>query len=121
QVELVPAALARVAAQAARRARSLACSAGGRVMTLAPVFRPFADSRTYKGLVYLATPLVLSGLWLAVLITIWTLTAVVAITPLVIPALISVGWTIRGGAAVEAALSRWLLGAEIDLPKPPKV
>ena len=90
-------------------------------MTLASVFRPFADSRTYKGLAYLATPLVLSGLWLAVLITIWTLTAVVAITPLVIPALISVGWTIRGGAAVEAALSRWLLGAEIDLPKPPKV
>jgi signal transduction histidine kinase len=87
-------------------------------MTLASVLRPLGESRTYKGLAYLATPLVLGGIWLALLITIWTLTAVVAITPLVVPALMSVGWTIRGGAAIEAALSRWLLGAHIDLPKP---
>jgi signal transduction histidine kinase len=89
-------------------------------MTLADIYRPVTEPRTYKGLVYLATPLVLAGLWLALLITIWTLTFALAITPLVVPALISVGWTIRGGAAVEAALSRWLLGANIDLPKPPK-
>jgi signal transduction histidine kinase len=89
-------------------------------MTFAGIYRPFTESRTYKGLVYLATPLVLSGLWLALLITIWTLTAVVAITPLVIPALMCVGWTIRGGAAVEAALSRWLLEVDIDLPQPRK-
>jgi len=87
-------------------------------MTLASVFQPFADSRTYKGIAYLAIPLVTSGLYLAALITIWTLTFVFSITPLVIPALMGVGYTIRGGAAAEAALSRWLLGARIELPKP---
>jgi len=87
-------------------------------MSLDSVLGPLGESRTYKGIAYMATPLVLAGLWLALLITIWTLTAVVAITPLVVPALMSVGWTIRGGAAIEAALSRWLLGARIDLPKP---
>jgi len=87
-------------------------------MTFADICRPFTESRTYKGLVYLATPLVVSGLWLALLITIWTMTFVLAITPLVVPALIGVGYAIRGSAAVEAALSRWLLDVDIKLPRP---
>src|SRR5438034_11541614 len=88
------------------------------MMTFADIYRPFTESRTYKGLAYLATPLVLSGVWLGLLITIWTMTCVLAITPLVVPALIAVGYAIRGSAAVEAALSRRLLGVDINLPRP---
>jgi signal transduction histidine kinase len=60
---------------------------------------------------------VLSGVWLGVLTVGWTLTFAFLVTPLVVPALIAKWFAARAGAAVETALARHLLDAEIVPPR----
>jgi signal transduction histidine kinase len=86
------------------------------VSPVARIFEPFLDRASYRRLAFLMSALVLAGVWLGVLVVVWTLTAVFAITPLVVPALIGVGLAVRACAIVEASLARRLLGAELQLP-----
>jgi len=88
------------------------------VTTVASILRPFEQARTYEALAFFASALVLAGIWLAILITGWTLVAVLAITPLIVPAMIGMGYATRGLAFAEAELARRMLGAEIELPRP---
>ena len=74
-------------------------------------------ARTGRELAFLLSPLALAAVWLAALILVWTVTASVAITPLVVPALIGVAATVFGAAGAEAWLSRGLLGTSVRLPR----
>jgi signal transduction histidine kinase len=87
-------------------------------MTIGSILRPFEQARTYGALAFFASALVVSGAWLAFLIVGWTLVAVVAITPLIVPALIGFGYATRGVAWFETLLARRLLRAEIVTPTP---
>jgi signal transduction histidine kinase len=73
-------------------------------------------ARTAREAGFLASPLALAGLWLAALVTAWSLTVSLAFTPLVVPLAIGTALTVRGCAIVETALARSLLGANISLP-----
>ncbi len=70
-----------------------------------------------RELAFLLTPLLLGGIWLAALVTVWALAASLAVTPLVVPLLIAVGVTVRGCALAEAWLSRGLLDSPVALPR----
>jgi signal transduction histidine kinase len=72
--------------------------------------------RRGRELGFLISPLVLAPLWFAALIAVWTVTVCVAITPLVVPALVGVALTVRGGAIAEAWLCGGLLRARPQLP-----
>jgi signal transduction histidine kinase len=78
---------------------------------MARLLAPFRDRASYRRLAFLASALPLAAVWFAVLMGSWTLVLSVAITPLVIPALIAIGFVLQGSAAVEAALSHNLLDA----------
>ena len=88
------------------------------MIVMGAILRPLGQARTYRALAFLASALALAGLWLGFLITGWTLVAVVAITPLIVPAMIGLGYATRGVAWAEAGLARHLLGADITLPRP---
>jgi signal transduction histidine kinase len=74
----------------------------------------FLDPRSYRRLAFLLSALPLAGVWLVLLIVLWTF----AVTPLVVPALIAAGFAVRGAASVEAWLARQLLGVELTLGPP---
>ena len=116
RLELVPAALARLAAARARRAGALAGRRGDRVSRVRSLLRPLGQPATYAGLGFLLTPLVLSGVWMGFLVTAWIVIGLFAITPLVVPILMAMGVAVRASAVAEAALARSLLGARIELP-----
>jgi signal transduction histidine kinase len=82
--------------------------------------RAFADPASYRRLAFLLSALPLGWLWLALLISAWAATVSVAITPLVVFALIGVCLVVRAGAAVEVALARQLLGVELSSPRWPR-
>ena len=54
--------------------------------------------------------------WFVALVTTWSLCIGLAVTPLVIPVLIALGYMTRGFAAVESELARGLLGVESRPP-----
>ncbi len=74
--------------------------------------RPF-NASTGREAAFLLSALPLGIVWLAALVTAWSVTLGIAFTPLVVPALIGVGLLVRGCGAVEAALGRTLLGAPV--------
>src|SRR5262245_10378319 len=73
--------------------------------------RPLADMQTYRTLLFLVTGLPLGALWLALLITGWSLTVALAITPLVIVILLGFSAATALAGLVERAIARDLLGA----------
>ncbi len=84
-------------------------------MTMALPSKPVL-ARTAREAGFLASPLVLAGVWIAALVTAWSLTFSLALTPLVVPLAIGTALLARGCAIVEAALARSLLGVRISLP-----
>ncbi|HKD33454.1 MAG TPA: sensor domain-containing protein [Gaiellaceae bacterium] len=78
---------------------------GGRLLA------PFARRDNYRVLVHLSLAAPLGAAALAVLIAGWVTTAVLAITPLVVVALVGFRAAVGGLALLEAALARELLGA----------
>src|SRR5439155_12269276 len=105
--ELVPPAGARLlAASDARAGRS------GRVGVMtSPLLAP-RKAATYRSLLFLCSPLLIAPLALAVLLAGWITTAVLAITPLVIPVLIGFRGAVGLSADGESSLAHELLGAE---------
>jgi signal transduction histidine kinase len=83
---------------------------------VARVLGPLGARASYLRLAFLASALPLAWLWLGSLVFAWTVTLTLALTPFVVPALIGFAIAVRAGAAVEAALARTLLGAEVQLP-----
>ncbi len=73
--------------------------------------RPFTDPRTYKALLFLLSALPLGALGVTVLFAGTLVTGLLAITPLVVPALIAFGVLVRLLARAEGALAARLLGA----------
>jgi signal transduction histidine kinase len=82
------------------------------------LLEPFREPRTYRALGFLLSALPLGILWLTLLVTGWTLAVALAITPLVVPVLMGLGFAVRGSAAVEAALCRVLLDIDVRPPHP---
>jgi signal transduction histidine kinase len=85
---------------------------------VAAALRPLADPRTYRGLVFLLSALVLAPLWLALLLAGWLAVGLMAVTPLVVPALVALRALTWLGARLEALLARELLGVEARVPPP---
>jgi signal transduction histidine kinase len=73
--------------------------------------RPVADMQTYRTLLFLVTGIPLGTLWLGMLIAGWTLTVVLAITPLVIVVLLGFSAATALAGQAERAIARDLLGA----------
>jgi signal transduction histidine kinase len=82
---------------------------------------PFTSPRTGREAGFLLSALPLGIVWLTVLVSAWAVTLSVAITPLVVPALLGVGLLVRGCGAVESALCRNLLDARVGEPRRPAV
>jgi signal transduction histidine kinase len=74
--------------------------------------RTLVDPATYRRLAYLVSALVLGPTWFVALVTMWSLSLGLAITPFVIPALLVLALMTRGFAAAEAELARSLLDVE---------
>ncbi len=73
----------------------------------------------YAALEFLLSALPLGIVWLTMLLIGWTLAVSLVITPLVVPVLMAIGFAVRAGAAVEAALSRALLHVDVRPRYPP--
>jgi signal transduction histidine kinase len=82
-------------------------------MRISTPFRPLFASSTYRSLAFLAAALPMAAATLAALIAGWTATAVLAITPLVVPVLIGFRAVIGALARADGALARSLLGTQI--------
>jgi signal transduction histidine kinase len=80
------------------------------------IVRTLVDPTTYRRLAYLLSALVLGPVWFAALITGWSVTVGLAVTPLVIPALIVVAFMTRGFAEVEVLIARGLLHVDARAP-----
>jgi signal transduction histidine kinase len=83
---------------------------------MAPVTQRLRDQATYRRLAYVLSAMPLGLVWFVALVTTWSLCIGLAITPLVIPVLIVLGYMTRGFAAVESELARALLGVEAGPP-----
>ena len=70
--------------------------------------------RASATLLYLTTALVMGALELALLISGWTICAVLVITPLVVPALIGFQTAVAYVAGAEAWLARGLVGSRAE-------
>jgi signal transduction histidine kinase len=75
---------------------------------------PFVRRNTYATLLYQLGAVVLGSVALALLIAGWTITVVLAITPLVVPALIALGLGVGALAAAEGYLARQLLRVDVN-------
>ncbi|MGZ4461681.1 MAG: histidine kinase [Gaiellaceae bacterium] len=82
------------------------------------MLRPLLDPRSYRGLVFLLSALALAPLWFALLLSGWLVIGLLAITPLVVPALAALRALTWLGARLEALLARELLGSEARVPEP---
>lgn len=78
--------------------------------------RTLADPVTYRRLAYLLLGAPLSLIWFVCLVTLWSLSLGLLVTPLVIPALLALAFATRGFATVEGELARSLLGVEVRVP-----
>jgi signal transduction histidine kinase len=79
--------------------------------------RPLADRRTYEALLFLLSAVPLGALWITVLFAGTLVTGLLAITPLVVPALIGFAAIVRLLARAEGALANRLLGARANAPR----
>jgi signal transduction histidine kinase len=78
---------------------------------------PFARAETYRRLLFLVSALPLGILGLGVLVAGWSVTLVLAITPLVVPLLVGLHFAVGQLAWVEGALARSLLGVPVQPPR----
>ncbi len=83
------------------------------------LIRTMADPVTYRRLVYLLLGIPLGTLWFTALVTGWSVTVGLVVTPLVIPMLLVVAFMTRAFAAAEAAIARSLLGVDARAPALP--
>jgi signal transduction histidine kinase len=77
------------------------------------IFRPLREAATYRSLLFLAAALPFGVVGITALAIGWGLTLAFLITPLVVGVLIGVRAAVGGMAALEAALARRLLGADV--------
>src|SRR6185312_7497962 len=75
--------------------------------------------RSWRELLFLLSGLPFGIAWFTVLVTGWSLTLGLLVTPLVIPLAMGLGGLIRGLAAVEASLARDALGIRVYPPHRP--
>jgi signal transduction histidine kinase len=80
------------------------------------LLRPLVSSETYGALLYYVATVVLGSVALALLIAGWTVTVVLAITPLVVPFLIGLRLGVGALAGAEGGLVRELLGVNVRPP-----
>ena len=80
--------------------------------------RTLTDPATYRRLVYLLLSLPLGVAWFVALVTVWSLTLGLLITPFVIPLAFGLAAMTRGFAAVESEMARSLLEVDISVPPP---
>lgn len=78
--------------------------------------RTLADPVTYRRMAYLLLGLPLGLSWFVILVTLWSLSFGLLVTPLVIPAAIALAYATRGATAVEAELTSSLLGVDARVP-----
>jgi signal transduction histidine kinase len=83
----------------------------------ARVLAPLGRQRTGRQAAFLLSALPLGTVWLAALVAGWSIVISVAITPLVVPAVLGLALLVNGCAAVEAAIGRNLLGDSIVRPQ----
>src|SRR4029453_8955757 len=116
RLELVPPALARMAA--ADQARSRCAAARGelrRVLTMR-LFQPFRRAETYRALLFYVAQLALGLIGFTLLVAGWPITLGFAITPLVVPLLVGLRLAVGGLARAEASIARDLIGARTRTP-----
>jgi signal transduction histidine kinase len=77
---------------------------------------PLVSSETYRAFAYYLATVVLGSVALALLIAGWTITLVLAITPLVVPLLIGLRLGVGALAGAEGGLVRELLGVNVRPP-----
>jgi signal transduction histidine kinase len=75
------------------------------------LFQPFLRGDTYRAVIFYLAQIALATAGFTLWIAGWSLTAVVVITPLVVPALILLRWVVSGWARAQGFLVRALLGA----------
>jgi signal transduction histidine kinase len=80
------------------------------------VLDPLLRGETYRSLLYQLAQLVLGVLGFTLLIAGWTVTLVLAITPLVVPALIGLRVAVGALAEAQAATARSLIGVRAHPP-----
>jgi signal transduction histidine kinase len=85
-------------------------------MSIASPFRPLAQARTYRALLFVAAGIPVAAVVLAVLVAGWTSIVVLAITPLVVPLLLGYRGVVGLLARADARLARSLLGSEVGPP-----
>ena len=85
-------------------------------MSIASPFRPLAQARTYRALLFVAAGIPVAAVVLAVLVAGWTSIVVLAITPLVVPLLLGYRGVVGLLARADARLARSLLASEVGPP-----
>ena len=86
---------------------------------MAAVLAPLREAATYRSLLFLTSAIPLGTVAFVVLLTGWTLTAVLLITPAVVVALVGFRAAVYGVAWFEALLARELLGVDAPGPRRP--
>ncbi|MGZ4410902.1 MAG: sensor domain-containing protein, partial [Gaiellaceae bacterium] len=82
------------------------------------VLRPLIDPRSYRGLIFLLTAILLAPVWFGLLLAGWLAVGLLAVTPLVVPVLAAFRALTWLAARLEALLARELLGLETQVPQP---
>jgi signal transduction histidine kinase len=82
------------------------------------VFRPLVERRTYRELVYLLAGGPLAAASFGLLLAGWLAVGLLAVTPLVVPALLLFRWGTWLLAEAEAAVARTLLGVDVRVARP---
>ena len=80
------------------------------------VIDPLMHGETYRAVLYQLAQLVLGVVGFTLLIVGWTVTLVLAITPLVVPLLIGLRVAVGGLAEAQAATARSLLRTNVHPP-----
>lgn len=83
-------------------------------MILTTSIRPLFEARTYRELLFLAATLPVAAVAFALVVAGWTALAVLAITPLVVPALLGYRGAVGLLARADARLAEALLGVPAD-------
>jgi signal transduction histidine kinase len=83
---------------------------------MARLLRPFVSGETYRTFAYYLATVVLGCVALCLLIAGWTITVVLAITPLVVPLLIGLRFGVGALAGAEGGLARELLDVNVRPP-----
>jgi signal transduction histidine kinase len=86
---------------------------------MAVIARTLVDPVTYRRLAYLLLGMPLGTMWFVALVTLWSLSFGLIVTPMVIPVLLALAFVTYGIANVEAELARSLLGVSVHAPSLP--